>query len=204
MFRESDWEREHGRFARYIGNKGRYTNEAGPGIDIEIDVLTPCLIDTVTGEVLDTAYSKVAKKDLKGLKKKGWGFPWTGKDLYDAEIYKVTIKGDSEIQGLIAIKDLPEDNAVYIHIGEAAPHNRLASRKYEGVGGHLTAIAIQRSLELGHDGFVYFDVKNPKLVSYYSEKFGAKPIGSVGTYRMYVNEAAAEKLVKEYTLERQE
>jgi hypothetical protein len=170
-------------------------------------VLTPCLIDAVTGEILDTVYSKADESDFVGLKKKGWRMPWaqTAKNLDGLEAYKVTIKGDEQIQGLILIKDLPEDMAVFIVSGESAPHNKQPSKKYEGVGGHLTAIAIQRSIELGYNGFVYFDVKNSSLIDYYNKQFGAISIGTVGNYyRMYINEATAAELIKEYTLERQD
>jgi len=201
-FKESDWHRERGRFAEYLGSSGRFDDYVGSrGIDVEIDVLSPCLIDTATGKICDTLFSRAKKDELKGAKKRGWRFNWAAKDLDSSEIYKVTVKGDTRIQGLIALKDTPGGNAVYVNIVETAPHNAGDSRKYDGVGGHLFAIAIKRSLDLGYGGYLFMDAKNMKLVDYYNRQFGAERIGGVHPYRMILDEEAAKNLIEVYTLQ---
>lgn len=127
--------------------------ETGPmGMDIEVDKFTPCLEDAKTGELVETTYSLASKEELAGLKKKGWVFNWRHKSLENSEIYKLTIKGDTEIQGLIAMEDVPKNHAFHASLAESAPHNRGKAKRYNGVGGHLFAIAAKKSFDKGYGG----------------------------------------------------
>ena len=69
------------------------------------------------------------------------------------------------------------------------------------MGGHLFAIAAQRSLEAGYGGFIYFEAKNRELVDHYRDAFGAVLIGMPHEYSMIIDEDAAQKLLRAYTLE---
>ena len=73
-------------------------------------------------------------------------------------------------------------------------------KQYEGVGGHLFAIAVQKSIDAGYGGFIYFEAKNMELVKHYEEKFGAALVGMPHQYSMVIDEEAAARLVKAYTL----
>lgn len=169
-------------------------------MDIEIDKLTPCLERVCDHIIVDTTFAPVSKAELKALKK--WQFKWTAKDLSECEIYKLTVQDDDRIQGLIAIQDIHGSNAVYVKIAESAPHNIGKEKEYIGVGGHLFAIAVQRSYELGYDGFVYMDAKNTSLVSHYARALGAILIGHPHPYRMIIDEIAAHKLIQIYNFRR--
>lgn len=170
------------------------------GMDLEIDTFTPCLVDRKTGAVVDTSYSPASPEERKDLKKQGWLFNWNHKSLGNSQVYKLTVKGDSQIQGLVAIEDQPENYAVHLSLAESAPHNKGEEKSYSGVGGHLFAIAARRSLDLGYGGFIYFEAKNAKLVEHYSEKFGARLIGRPHQYSMIIDEEAAGRLLETYTL----
>ena len=169
------------------------------GLSIEIDDFTPCLVEKSTGKIVDTKYSIANKSELKSLKQKGWNFNWTADDLKDSDIYKLTLENDDTIQGLVALTDFPRDKAMYINIAESAPHNIGENKKYEGVGGHLFAIAAKESVNRGYDGYLFLDAKNMDLVNYYHEKFGATLLGMPHPYRMYIDEVNANKLLKIYT-----
>ena len=171
------------------------------GLDIEIDEFTPCLRDTQTGEIVDTSFSRATVDEITGLKKKGWAFNWRHPSLKGTEIYKLTLRGSSEIQGLIALEPWARDMAYHISLAESAPQNRGIGKLFEGVGGHLFAIAAKKSYDAGYGGFVFFEAKNIKLVEYYSEKFGAMLIGRPHEYSMIIDEAAAVKLLNSYTLD---
>jgi len=74
--------------------------------------------------------------------------------------------------------------------------------KFEGVGGHLFAIAIKLSNAMGFSGYVFFDAKNMKLVDHYAKSFGARRVmARVHVYRMDIDEINAQKLLENYTLE---
>ncbi|MBQ2967535.1 MAG: hypothetical protein IJE10_05395 [Clostridia bacterium] len=180
------------------GNSG-IIKIGGSGIDMYIDKFTPCLEDAKTGEILSTSYALVSKHELRQLK--GWKFNWMDSDLDSSEIYKLTLKGDSEIQGLISITNFERDRAVYVKLVESAPHNLGKNKQYNGVGGHLYAIAAQKSVDKRYGGFLFMDAKNAELVEHYHKTLGAVLIGRPHPYRMIVDEDAAKKLLKIYTLE---
>ena len=165
-------------------------------LDIEIDKLTPCLEKASTGEIINTSYERVSEEELSSLK--DWLFNWNDSFLKDSLVYKVLIEGDSRIQGLIAVKDEPENNAIYVKIAESAPHNKGKDKEYLGTGGHLFAIAALVSFEKGYGGFMYMDAKNKRLVDHYIEILNASFVGGVHPYRISVSETAAKKLVEFY------
>ncbi|MGN1417427.1 MAG: hypothetical protein ACI4XF_11310 [Oscillospiraceae bacterium] len=169
-------------------------------MNIEIDKLTPCLENVKSGEIVDTAFSVVSVQELKALH--GWKFRWSSAELHGCDIYKLTVNGDERIQGLVAVKDVPRDKAVYVKIAESAPHNMGKEKEYAGVGGHLFAIAVLRSFELGYDGFIYMDAKNLRLVSHYAKTLGAIFIGNPHPFRMAVDEEAAKRLIEFYNFRR--
>lgn len=168
------------------------------GINIQIDEITPCLKECETGNILNTVFKYAGVEELKGLQRKGWNFNWAHPDLEGANIYKIQIEGDDEIQGIIAAKIVK--GAVYVPLVESAPHNLGESKKYEGVGGHLFAIAIKLSVLNGFGGFIYFDAKNMELVEHYRKMLGAECLGFYHEYRMQVETEQAQKVLKEYTL----
>ena len=169
-------------------------------LDIYIDRLTPCLVEVSTGKVLQTTFATASDSEITGLNKSGWFFDWRDKALQNTNIYKLLIKGDNTVQGLVAAEVVR--GAVFIHLVESAPHNRGLAKQYEGVGGHLFAIAIKLSMVNGFGGYVYFDTKNLELASHYSETLSATRIPSrQHEYRMEVLEDVAQKIIDEYTLE---
>jgi len=174
-------------------------------INILLDKFTPCLENISTGETVSTTFSKAKPEELKSLRKQGWKFNWSSKNLCDCEIYKLTVEGDNTINGLIAIENFRNDNAVYVRLVESAPHNIGKNKQYRGVGGHLFAIAAKQSINYGYGGFLFLDAKNIELVNHYRKTLNAVFIGSklhAGKYyRMYVDEIDARKLLEIYTLQ---
>lgn len=170
-------------------------------VDIEIDRFTPCLYDVNSGENINTEYSLASQQELSGLRKKGWLFNWRDKSLKNSDVYKLTLQGNNTIQGLVAIEKQERNTAYHLSLAESAPHNKGIMKQYEGVGGHLFAIAAQKSVESGFGGFIYFEAKNRELVRHYEDAFGAHLIGMPHEYSMVIDEESAQKLLQAYTLE---
>lgn len=192
----ADWK------AKYVDNSeknGIIKTEDVSDLSVTIDKFTPCLENAKTGEIMPTSFSVITRNELEKLN--GWKFNWLSPDLKDADIYKLTIAGDKEIQGLIALTKFERDKAVYVNIAESAGHNLGKNKKYSGVGGHLFAIAAKRSLDLGYGGFVFMDAKNLELVKHYQDALGAVLLGRPHPYRMFIDEEAANNLLRIYTFE---
>ena len=169
-------------------------------IDIVIDKLTPCLIEVSTGKVFQTTFSLATTQDISGLTEQGWFFDWSAKELLKTNIYKLLLKDDTQIQGLVSAEVVR--GAVYVHLVESAPHNRGEQRQYEGVGGHLFAIAMKLSVVNGFEGYIFFEAKNAELAQHYSDMLGAEKVPTrIHDYRMDISEENAQKVIEEYTLE---
>ena len=170
--------------------------------NIIIDSLTPCLREVATGRIFQTNFSVAEYDEVIVLREQGWKFNWTDKALESTIVYKLTIRNDEVIQGLIAVGIDKSQHAIHVILVESAPHNLQSDKQYEGVGGHLFAIAIKLSFELGFGGFVYMDAKNEELAEHYSQKLGAVRIKSrIHEYRMAILEDKAKEILETYTLE---
>jgi hypothetical protein len=156
---------------------------------------TGFLTDRKSGKVLQTKVSIAKYVEVKNLKKQGWNFDWKKPIVEGYEVYKITISGNDEIQGLIALKADEDIDAVYVQICESAPHNIGRQGKYEGIGSHLFAIAAKRSIESGFEGYVYFDAKT-ELIEHYKKIVDAIQVGN--SQRMYIEPKAARKLIKKH------
>ena len=118
-------------------------------IYVEIDELTPCLRDSVTGEIVDTEVIPITRKTVlkKFNKQNGWYINW--ESLFnESEIYALVISGTYSIQGLIAVHNDVDSKTAFIDWAVASPENNpqiVPEKKYAGVGGHLFAIAGKRN-----------------------------------------------------------
>ena len=136
-----------------------------------IDTMTPCLKDTKTGELVDTEVVRIKRASFlrKYNKKNGWYVNWN-ELLEENEIYALVIHGSVDIQGLLAVR--PDENmaSAFVTWMCASPENNpelSQKKKYEGVGGHLFAIAAQRSFDYGFGGAICGFAANQKLMEHY-------------------------------------
>ncbi len=163
-------------------------------IDIEIDKLTNSIVNRVSGDVFDTEVLPMTAKDWKNVRKKDWVFDWKKEARKpNKKVYKLVIEANQEvIQGLVALENM--QGFVYLSLVENISYNKGANKVYEGVAGNLFAYACKVSQDLGFDGFVAFDAKTA-LIAHYQKMLGATVAGGA---RMYIDEAAAQKLIKKY------
>jgi len=169
-------------------------------LDIQIDKLTPCLVETETEKILQTTFSIAETAELRSLQEKGWNFNWTDESLSYCNIYKLQLKGDDVVQGLVATEIVR--GAIHLMLAESAPHNQHQNKKYQGVGGHLFAIAIKLSMAMGFGGYIYFEAKNQELADHYSKAFGAQRLAiRLHDYRMEIDVEEAQALIEKYTLD---
>lgn len=175
-------------------------------ITFKIDELTPCLKNTITGDIVDTEVLRVKRKSFlsKFNKKTGWYVNWS-KMPEDVEIYALVLKGTTDIQGLIGIKNDIDANAAYVHWACTAPHNNVweyGEQQYKGVGGHLLAIAAQKSLEWNHEGVFHADAMDNEVLQHYVRIFNAWELPLPGhPLHFVVEETASQKLREVYTYE---
>lgn len=174
-------------------------------INVWIDELTPCLKDAVTGEMISTEVIRVVRRSFleKYNEKTGWYVNWAS--LLDTdEIYALVIKGTVDIQGLVAIERDDDSKAVYVSWMVAAPQNNKMltdNVKNIGVGGHLFAIAADKSVEYGYDGFLYGFAANKDLLEHYLKSFNGEFIGIRHPYQFMIDEEGAKEIREVYDYE---
>lgn len=93
-------------------------------INVIIDELTPCLVDTSTGEIVETEVIRIKRKSFlsKYNSKTGWYVNWVDL-LTENEVYAIVLKGTVSIQGLVAIRPDEAMKAVFVSWMVAAPQN---------------------------------------------------------------------------------
>ena len=174
-------------------------------IDIWIDEIVSCLKDTETCDIKETVVFKIeSRKYLRKFQEKnGWHIDWNRLPK-EVEVYALALKDDNEIQGLVAIRNDIGANAVYLHWACVAPHNNFheyGKKKYLGVGGHLFAIAVDKSLQWCHGGVVHGFAANKYLLQHYIEIFRAEYLGMLHQYHFLIDEENAKKLLEVYHYE---
>ena len=184
----------------------RPNNDVNQGcLDIWIDDIVPCLKDTETGDIKDTVVFKIQSRSyLKKFKQKdGWHINWD-EIPKNVEVYALALRETNEIQGLVGVRNDHDAQAAYIHWACTSPHNNkheYGSKKYDGVGGHLFAIAIDKSFEWGYDGVVHGFAANMELVKHYMESFNAEHLGMLHPYQIVIGTDDAKKILEVYSYE---
>ena len=169
-------------------------------MNIEVDEMALCLRKNSTGEWVETTVRSISPTRATC---RGWEFDWMKPERDGYRVYALRVKGESKIQGMIAMKDDPDNCAIKIDIVEAAPDNSphnptnlIGTKEYSGVGGHLFAEACRQSFEKGYGGFVYFTAKT-NLIKYYADTLGAILINPRERV-MAIDGPAAANLVNRY------
>ncbi|HEX2628102.1 MAG TPA: hypothetical protein VHM26_03800 [Chitinophagaceae bacterium] len=165
--------------------------------DFYIDKLTESIVRVSDGKKFETEVTPVSPKEIHKINMKdGWRFNW--KNEYKEaghHVYKLTLKGETEIQGLISFIVEHDNKCLFLPLIESAPHNFGRSKKFLGVAGNLVAYTCKKSFDLGFEGVVSFKAKT-RLISHYEKEFGAQVI--FGDQKMAISTSAAKKLVDLY------
>lgn len=174
-------------------------------INIWIDEIVPCLKDTVTGEMKETVVFKIESRSYlkQYTEQNGWQINWIELPA-DVEVYELALKDTKEIQGLVAVKNDVNSRAAFLHWACTAPQNNkhdFGKQKYSGVGGHLFAIAADKSVQWGYEGAMHGFALNKELLEHYMEKFNAEFLGMLHDYQFFINENDAKKLLEVYNYE---
>lgn len=174
-------------------------------VNIWIDEIVPCLKDTETGEIKDTVVFRIESRSYlkKFRNSNGWHINWS-EIPKDVEVYALALKDDNSIQGLVGIRNDKDAEAAYIYWACSAPHNNIhdfGSQKYVGVGGHLFAIASDKSNEWGYDSAVYGFAKNKQLLNHYVKVFNASPVCFLHKFHFVIGETQGHKLMEVYNYE---
>jgi hypothetical protein len=130
------------------------------------------LLEKETGEKKEVVIEKVTAADWKLLKpNKQFHFKW--KDYPGKEVFKLTLKENQHIIGLMCIIDHtdPLVNVIEIELLESREDQIGAAKKLDRIVGCLIAYACSESIKRGHEGVIFLTPKSG-LIVHYRKKYG--------------------------------
>jgi hypothetical protein len=104
------------------------------------------IVELATGQKTIVAISPVENKDFQQLTQKRYFFDWK-KERGVADMFKLTIIGQSDILGLVSVIDFPSEYRLEIHLICASRENIGKSKKYKGIVGCLIGFVGQMALK---------------------------------------------------------
>jgi hypothetical protein len=162
------------------------------------------LKDTETGELLKAVIERLRTKDFTVIKKSKDRFDKFDWSKYkEQEVYKLRLKTDDIILGLICLRDHKDEetNAIEIELLEVSKENIGSKKKFDYIGGCLIAFACRESFKRGHDGCIFLTPKT-YLLKHYTSKYGFHHMPLKTLRRpeglMILYEDGSRKLIKRY------
>jgi hypothetical protein len=135
----------------------------------------------------------VESKDFRRITKKQHSFDWK-KERGVADMYKLTITGQSEILGLVSVIDLPNELRLQIHLICASRGNIGKGKQYGAIVGCLMAFVGQLALKR-YSGMACISLlPKTKLRRHYKNEYGMED----GGLQLYLDGARLQAIVNKY------
>ncbi len=95
------------------------------------------IVEVSTGESYPIEVLSVERTDYKSLSKARYSFDW--KEEKEQEVYKLVMKGQREIPGLVSIERIPSEWRIHIRLLTVSVENRGERKVFEKIAGNLIA-----------------------------------------------------------------
>ena len=95
------------------------------------------VVERLTGKVYQVEVILVESADYKSLSKARYFFDW--KEERGEEVYKLVMKGQREILGLVSMERIPSEWRVHIRLLSVSKENKGSARVFENIAGNLIA-----------------------------------------------------------------
>lgn len=93
------------------------------------------IVELSTGKTFPIEILPLESADYKSLTKKRYFFDW--KKEKEQNIYKLVIKGDNDILGLISFEIIPEEWRIHIRLLTVSEENKGKNKKFDKIAGNL-------------------------------------------------------------------
>lgn len=133
------------------------------------------IIDTSTGEKHSVDILPVEIDEFKTLRKDRYFFDW--KIEKNQEVYKLQIKGSSDILGLVSIERIPQEWRIHIRLLTVSKENKGNEKKYDKIAGNLIAFVAKIAIrEFGELACVSLRPKS-QIAQHYIDKYNMNITG---------------------------
>lgn len=143
------------------------------------------LVEVVIGEVTATDFARIRRN-------KEFDFDW---ELEQAdEVYKLHLKDDeSQILGLLSVKDCPEELRIHINLIEVIKSQVGKAKTLDNIAGCLIGYVCALAFKRGYEGFVSLQPKT-RLIGLYQDKYGFRQYGRL----LAVEYESSKQLIDKY------
>ncbi len=100
-------------------------------------ISTMNIVEVLTGKIYPIEISTVESSDYKSLSKTRYFFDW--KEEKKQEIYKLVMKGQNDILGLVSIERIPSEWRIHIRLLTVSLENKGKGKVFEKIAGNLIA-----------------------------------------------------------------
>jgi hypothetical protein len=151
------------------------------------------IAEVETGKRISIVISKAENEDFKLLTKKRFSFSWKAfRNL--ATVYKLQIKSEEDILGVIGLIDWPAEKRMEIKLLASSMENIGKGKRYDGIAGCLIAFACRQAVTMyGAEACVSL-VPKTELIGHYVKKYHMQNAG----WQLYLDGTNLIKLLKEY------
>jgi hypothetical protein len=151
------------------------------------------IIEVATGRKLQSSVTPLVNADFKQITKKRYFFDWK-KERGISDLFKLTLKGESEILGLLALVDFPREFRMQIHLLCVSRENQGKDKIYEGIAGSLIAFAGRVAITKYFEQACISLLPKTELRSHYKSKYGMMDGGP----QLFLEGSRLNDLIKKY------
>lgn len=159
------------------------------------------ILELGTGEEKEITITLVEAADLRKLTKKRYFFDWKAV-LPEAGLYKLQLKGDEDIKGVMALIDYPKERRLEIKLLAASRENvifkkdRIKQKEYERIAGNLIAFAARVAVSKYGSGACVSLLPKTELKLHYMREYGMMD----GGYQVFLELRPLHDLIEKYIL----
>ncbi len=102
------------------------------------------IIEVLTGEICPIEVLHLENTDYKSLSKTRYFFDW--KEEKKEEVYKLVLKGQKDILGLVSIERIPSEWRIHIRLLTVSKENKGKEKKFDKITGNLIAFVAKIAL----------------------------------------------------------
>lgn len=137
--------------------------------------------------------SEVQPPDFAVLTKKRYSFNWQSLKR-TSTVYKLTIEGEKDILGVMALTDHPHEKRIEIKLLASSVENQGRNKKYDRIAGCLIAFACRLANNKYWKLACVSLIPKTALINHYKQKYNM----TWGGWHLYLDGASLTNLLKEY------
>lgn len=151
------------------------------------------IIEVATGRKLKSSVTPLVNADFKQITKKRYFFDWK-KERGMSDLFKLTMQGEWDILGVLALIDFPQELRVQIHLLCVSRENQGIDKMYEGIAGSLIAFAGRVAVTKYFEQACISLLPKTELRSHYKSKYDMMDGGP----QLFLEGSRLNDLIKKY------